>query len=46
MTVKWDDLKLKPKHARDLWEHKDVTLYGAVYQATVPSRGVVLLRVK
>ena len=46
MTVKWADVKLSPKHARDLWEHKDVTMQGAEYKATVPSHGVVLLRVK
>jgi alpha-galactosidase len=46
MTVKWADLKLKPAHARDLWAHQDVKLAGAEYKATVPSHGVVLLRVK
>jgi alpha-galactosidase len=46
MTVKWAELKLKPAHARDLWEHRDVKLSGAEYKATVPGHGVVLLRVK
>ena len=31
--------------ARDLWSHKDVQFKGEVYAATVPSHGVLLLRV-
>ena len=31
--------------ARDLWSHKDVQFKGDVYAATVPSHGVLLLRV-
>jgi alpha-galactosidase len=46
MTVNWAGLKLKPSRARDLWEHQDVKLSGAEYKTTVPSHGVVLLRVK
>jgi alpha-galactosidase len=46
MTVKWAELKLKARGARDLWEHRDVALEGAEYSATVPSHGVVLLRVR
>jgi alpha-galactosidase len=46
MTVKWEEVKLKPRHARDVWEHRDVALEGAGYQATVAGHGVVLLRVK
>jgi alpha-galactosidase len=46
MTVKWSDLNLKPNHARDLWEHQEVKLQGEQYQATVPSHGVLLLRVQ
>ncbi len=49
MTVKWADLGMKqaPKHARDLWEHKDVKLdkKSSEYSTTVPGHGVVLLRI-
>jgi alpha-galactosidase len=45
MTVNWAELKLKPGHARDLWEHRDLKLAGAEYKATVPAHGVLLLRV-
>ena len=49
MTVKWADLGMKqtPKHARDLWEHKDVKLdkKSPEYSTTVPGHGVVLLRI-
>ncbi len=31
--------------ARDLWAHKDVTFTNGVYTATVPSHGVLILRV-
>src|SRR6266849_5616321 len=48
-TVKWADIGMKqaPKHARDLWEHKDVKLdkKGSEYSTTVPGHGVVLLRI-
>jgi hypothetical protein len=30
---------------RDLWAHRDVTVDGTRYAATVPSHGVVMLRV-
>ena len=45
--VKAGDLKLNGavKKVRDLWAHKDVTFTGGVYEATVPSHGVLLLRV-
>jgi alpha-galactosidase len=46
MTVKLSDIGAKgsPK-LRDLWAHQDVKAEGAGYSATVPSHGVVLLRV-
>jgi alpha-galactosidase len=46
-TVKESDLGLsgKVKKARDLWAHRDVKFNGGVYAATVPSHGVLLLRV-
>jgi alpha-galactosidase len=45
-TVKAGDLPLSGsvKHARDLWAHKDVKFVGGAYSATVPSHGVLLLR--
>jgi alpha-galactosidase len=44
MSVKWKDLGVKGK-ARDLWAHVDVKVEGEVFAATVPSHGVVMLRV-
>jgi alpha-galactosidase len=46
-TVNASDLQLAGpvKHARDLWAHKDVAFTGGVYAATVPSHGVLLLKV-
>ena len=47
VTVKWADLGLaKMKIVRDLWLHQDVATAGPEYAVTVPSHGVVLLRVK
>ncbi len=47
ISVKWSDagLKSSPKKARDLWLHRDVKLKGDEYKASVPSHGVVMLRV-
>jgi alpha-galactosidase len=44
MSVKWKDLGAKGK-ARDLWTHSDVRVEGEEFSATVPSHGVVMLRV-
>ncbi|HEY1902887.1 MAG TPA: glycoside hydrolase family 27 protein [Terracidiphilus sp.] len=46
-TVKAGDLGLKGKvkKARDLWAHRDVKFSGGMYAASVPSHGVLLLRV-
>jgi len=46
-TVKASNLQLggKEKKARDLWAHKDVQFADGAYTATVPSHGVLLLRV-
>jgi alpha-galactosidase len=46
-TVKAVDLGLggKVKKARDLWAHQDVKFTAGAYAATVPSHGVLLLRV-
>ena len=46
MTLKWSEAAITGKpHARDLWAHKDVAIDGPEFSATVPSHGVVLLRV-
>jgi alpha-galactosidase len=46
-TVKASDLQLgsKVKEARDLWTHKNVNFTAGVYAVTIPSHGVLLLRV-
>ncbi len=46
-TVKASDLNLDGavKTARDLWAHKDVQFAGGAYTASVPSHGVLMLRV-
>jgi alpha-galactosidase len=43
---KWADLGVPAKfRARDLWEKKDIAAAGPGYEFSVPSHGVVLLRV-
>jgi alpha-galactosidase len=46
ISVNWSDLGFPkpPKHARDLWLHKDVPLRETEFSTPVPSHGVVLLR--
>jgi alpha-galactosidase len=47
IAVPWSALGVAPKpRVRDLWTHRDVAAGGAEYSATVPSHGVVLLRVQ
>ena len=47
ITVRWADagVKKNPKSVRDMWEYKDVKIDGPEYTVTVPSHGVVFLRV-
>jgi len=47
VTVKEGDLGLKGKvkKARDVWGHADVRFKDGAYSATVPSHGVLMLRV-
>jgi len=47
VTLNASDLQLKGAvlKARDLWTHKDVKFIGGIYSASVPSHGVLLLRV-
>jgi alpha-galactosidase len=46
-SLKWSDVgeKSAPTHARELWAHKDLAPIGEEYSATVPSHGVVMLRI-
>jgi alpha-galactosidase len=51
MSFRWDSLPAgaagnkKALHATDLWKHEVVPVTGDSYTATVPSHGVVLLKV-
>ena len=47
VTVKWSEagFKSSPARARDLWAHADVKMEGDEYSVTVPTHGVVLLRI-
>jgi alpha-galactosidase len=48
ISVRWQDLGLpagKKLSVRDLWKHVAIQVSGDRYQATVPSHGVVLLKV-
>ena len=46
VSFQWTDLKLSGKlRVHDLWAHKDVKAGDTGFQATVPSHGVVMLRV-
>jgi len=51
MAFRWDSLHLpenlggRSLEARDLWAHASVPVTGESYKATVPSHGVVLIRV-
>jgi len=47
MTANWGAIGIKTKQARvrDLWAHKDLGTIDDRYTATVPSHGVVMLRV-
>ena len=43
--VKWSDLKITGKqNVRDLWRQKDLGTFDDSYEATVPSHGVLLIR--
>ena len=44
--VTWKDLGLTgTQTARDLWRQKDLGNFPERYEATIPSHGVVLLRI-
>jgi alpha-galactosidase len=46
VTARWAELGLtwRPKRARDLWTHRDISSAGTEYTTTVPAHGVVMLR--
>jgi alpha-galactosidase len=48
ITLDWTSMGLggKKLQARDLWKHADVPVSGDSYTASVPSHGVVVLKVK
>ncbi len=48
ISVKWADAGVQGKklRGRDLWKHADVPLSGDSFTATVPTHGVLLLKVK
>ena len=46
VSLKWADLKLTGKlKVRDLWAHADLKSEPEGFSATVPSHGVVMIRV-
>jgi alpha-galactosidase len=46
ITVNWYDIGIKGEaFVRDLWEHEDNGLYKDKYTATVPSHGIVVLKI-
>lgn len=46
VTVNWSQIGLSaPTSAKNLWTHQDVTMSGDSYGATIPTHGVLLLRV-
>ena len=46
ISVNWSDIGLEGDClVRDLWEHEDKGIYDGEYSASVPSHGVVLLKV-
>lgn len=46
ITIKWSDLGIKGKHVvRDLWRQEDVKTSSKKFTATVPSHGVMLIKI-
>jgi alpha-galactosidase len=46
VTAKWTDLKLSGKQkVRDLWRQKNIGIFSDQFAATIPSHGVLLIRV-
>lgn len=46
ITAPWSDLGLtQAQQVRDVWRHQDLGTYASEFKATVPGRGVVLVRI-
>jgi alpha-galactosidase len=46
IVLKWSDLGITGKYIlRDVWKQEDIGLYDSRFEATIPSHGVVLLKV-
>ena len=46
ITVNWNDIGIRGEaFVRDLWEHEDKGLFKDKYTATVPSHGIVVLKI-
>jgi alpha-galactosidase len=47
VTAKWSDLGISgSRTVRDLWKHADLGKQSGEFTATVPSHGVVMVRIK
>jgi alpha-galactosidase len=47
IAARWSDLGLSgPRIVRDVWRHRDLGIYADHFEAAVPRRGVVLLRLR
>jgi alpha-galactosidase len=47
VTATWKDLGIDGSHdVRDLWRQKDLGAFTGEFSATVPSHGVVLVKIK
>jgi len=47
VNVKWSDLGIKGRHlVRDLWRQKDIGKFNNEFASSVPSHGVVLVKVR
>ena len=47
VSVSWQELGIKgPQIVRDLWRQKDLGSFAEKFEATVPSHGVVLVKIR
>jgi len=47
LTIKWSELGVHgPQTVRDLWRQKDLGSFGEEFKASVPRRGVVLVKIQ
>lgn len=46
METKWEELSINGKHSvRDLWRQKELGKYNDSFSATVPGKGVIMIRI-